>query len=210
MDHRQPRTTMTSNIIRQGLNWVIITRVDDFTLTNQVLDSAYDYNFAQWTSAKGKNSQQRYLTRPNWWTGDGHREPENFDLLKEQYTKIVRKELVHHGLMPFSWANLDVHSAWTVTGEEGSYHTLHEHGYGKISTVTYLKVPPPNPPSMDGGIYLVMHADGFNEVSGPNMRVLPIYPEEGMMLIFPSWILHGVYPQGPGTRQTISFDFKQG
>jgi hypothetical protein len=144
----------------------------------------------------------------------GHVEPKGWPALREKYELIVQREIVNYGLMPSNWSKLHACSAWTVTGEEGSYHTVHEHGPMNVCSVTYLKVPPAPPINEDklenpvsGQIYFIMHADGYNPLSVPNFRVLHITPQEGMIVIFPSWMLHGVYPQGPGIRQTLNIDF---
>lgn len=197
-----------TKIIKQGLNWLLIVDATELVEeTKQVLDDVYQFNFAPFTSAKGEKSVQHYLTNPSWMPKDDHRPPAGWDTLQEKYKNLSKRQLINYGLLPDSWKDFQVHSSWAVAGQEGSYHTVHEHGYNNICTVTYLEVPPPSFHAPDGQIYFIMHSDGYNEMSRPTFRVLPIQPHQGMMVIFPSWMLHGVYPQGPGIRQTLNIDF---
>jgi uncharacterized protein (TIGR02466 family) len=111
--------------------------------------------------------------------------------------------------MPANWNKINANAAWTVTGEEGSYHSLHDHGPSSISTVTYLEVPTAdeelNLPS--GSIFFILDANGYNSLSIPKYRTVHIRPKKGMIVIFPSWLLHGVYPQQAGIRRTLNIDF---
>lgn len=195
-----------SQIFKQGLNWVIVDHIGNLDSTNQMLETVTDDDWHAYTSAKGSNSRQHYIINPTWMPHAGHQEPIGWPDVRRKFTKIVQTEIVNYGLMPMNWTELHACSAWTVTGEEHSYHTIHEHGPMNICSVTYLKVPEKQE-SPAGQIYFVLHSDGYNSLSTPNMRVLHIQPQEGMIVIFPSWILHGVYPQGPGTRQTLNIDF---
>lgn len=197
-----------TKIIRQGLNWVLIVDATDLIEeSKQVINDVYQFNFAPFTSAKGENSIQNYLTNPTWMPQANHKQPKGWDMLQEKFKKLTKRELVNYGLMPDNWKDLGVHSAWTISGNEGSYHTVHEHGYNNICSVIYLEVPPPGEHRPDGQIYFIMNGEGYNELSRPTFRVLPIQPHKGMMVIFPSWLLHGVYPQGPGVRQTLNIDY---
>lgn len=209
MDDGKPGATMNeTRLIKQGLNWVMIVDASDLIeKSKEVLTTVYPFNYAPFTSAKGDKSRQYYLTNPEWMPREDHHPPNGWDSLSNDFKKLAMKNLINHGTFPDSWKGLDVKSSWTVIGEEGSYHTVHEHGYNHICSVTYLEVTEPSPHRPDGQIYFVMHGEGYNEMSRPTFRVLPIQPQKGMMVIFPSWMLHGVYPQGPGIRQTLNIDF---
>ena len=103
--------------------------------------------------------------------------------------------------------------AWTVKGQEHSYHALHYHKkYANrpesapkgeknfISTVTYLHVPKRRW-NGDGAFYFAQLEDGILE-----QRQLD--PEPGVFVIMPSNMLHGAYPQPAGLRQTLNLDFE--
>jgi hypothetical protein len=198
-----------TEIIKQGLNWLIVSSVEDSLIqeTKEVLKGVYDFNFAPFTTASGEHTVQNYLTNPEWCKDPLHHEPRGWDSLQEKFKTHTQRELVNYGLM--QWESMKVHSAWSVAGDQGSYQTIHQHGLGHICTVTYLDVPEEDPQSRNGAIYFVLHSEPFNEFSQPVMRYLNVKPQAGMSIIFPSWILHGVYPQGPGLRRTINIDFKR-
>ena len=195
-----------SQIFRQGLNWVIVDHLSDTEFTDEVINSVTTDDWSAYTSAKGEKSKQHYIMNPSWMPMQGHQEPQGWGTLRSKYEKLVQREVVNYGLMPHNWTNLHACSAWTVVGDEGSYHTIHDHGPNNICSVTYLKVPKEQE-SPAGQIFFVMHADPYSPLSVPTFRVFHIQPQENMIVIFPSWMQHGVYPQGPGIRQTLNIDF---
>ena len=69
-----------------------------------------------------------------------------------------------------------------------------------ISTVTYLRVPERRWDG-DGAFYFVYKKQD-------ELKSYHINPEPGLFIIMPTNLLHGAYPQGPGTRQTLNLDFK--
>lgn len=96
-------------------------------------------------------------------------------------------------------------NAWTITQPENSYQVTHTHPFGHISGNIYLELPEFNSNSAetDGCISFVF--DRPADVQG--VRFLHVKPELGMMLIFPSWLPHQVYPwQGTGKRRVIAWD----
>ena len=105
-------------------------------------------------------------------------------------------------------------TAWTVVGEEGSYHTIHNHivkgrgGMGGISTVLYLNIPESVHKNKSNSIFLVLHADPSSHyINHPCPSLFNIEPEVGTLLIFPPHIPHGTYPQTKGIRQTFNIDY---
>jgi hypothetical protein len=130
-----------TEIIKQGLNWLIISSIDDalVTETKEVLKGVYDFNFAPFTTASGEHTVQNYLTNPEWCKDPLHHKPWGWDSLQEKFKTHTQRELVNYGLM--NWTSMKVHSAWSVAGDQGSYQTIHQHGLGHICTVTYLDVP---------------------------------------------------------------------
>lgn len=199
-----------SHLTRQGNSWIIITHVSDISDAKTMLETVNKQNYADYTSAKGINSKQHYIIPPSWMPSKDHNFPDKWDTISAKYSLIVQKELVHYGIMPLNWKKLYARSAWTVKGEEGSYHTIHEHGPNSVSTILYTTVPPKGEddiPYTNGSTYFVMDGSAYNDLSIPACRVMHVTPKEGMLVIFPSYILHGVYPQGPGLRQTLNIDY---
>lgn len=195
-----------SNIITQGLNWLITEQIEDLSSIKKMLSNVTEEDWSTYTSAKGPNSKQHYVLNPEWMPSKFHQIPEGWDNIKSWYETEVKKTLVHHGLLPSKWQNLSADRAWTVIGEEGSYHTIHDHGPNRVCSVTYIDVPEQQLPKQ-GDIYFVLQCDPYSQLSPVRHKVVHVTPKAGLMVIFPSWLLHGVYPQGPGIRQTLNIDF---
>lgn len=102
-------------------------------------------------------------------------------------------------------------NAWTVIGEENSYHTMHCHNEGTfegISTLVYLEVPETNKDDdPENNLFLATNIAPKNPYYHKNSSSLNINPEVGKLLIFPDWILHGTYPQTKGIRQSFNIDY---
>jgi hypothetical protein len=196
-------------IVTQGLNWVITDHISDLDSIKTVVSDVTSEDWSSYTTAKGPKSRQHYLINPSWMPSEAHKEPRGWSDLKVWYENTVSKSLVHHGLLPSQWNGITAHRAWTVIGEEGSYHTIHDHGPNSVCSVTYIEVPEQNKNDDKAGqIYFVLQSDPYHPLAPVKHKVLHVAPKPGMIVIFPSWILHGVYPQGPGIRQTLNVDFK--
>jgi len=91
---------------------------------------------------------------------------------------------------------LDLHNAWTVYGEEGTYHTLHRHSIVPdfICTVLFLETQGVSAPN--GDFYAVLNNEGYQ-----------FTPRKGDILFFSSDVFHGTYPQVKGLRHTLNMDF---
>ena len=102
-------------------------------------------------------------------------------------------------------------NAWSVIGEENSYHTMHYHNEGTfngISTLVYLEVPETNvEDEPENNLFLATDVSPKNSCYYENSSYLNINPEVGKLLIFPDWVLHGTYPQTKGIRQTFNIDY---
>jgi hypothetical protein len=98
--------------------------------------------------------------------------------------------------------NLKLLSAWTVLGHKNSYHLLHNHNDKKdhIASVLYLKVP--DLKSKEEGNFYYVYQKNNKTNYGTH------HPKKGDLIIFPIWLLHGVYPQPKGLRQTLNLDFE--
>ena len=94
----------------------------------------------------------------------------------------------------------------TFLGEDG-HQTSHHHPAGWLSGVYYVRVPPSvtaSDPAHGGWIEFGRPAACFAEPDGLGTRV--IRPEEGLMVLFPSFVFHGTIPN-PSPDERISFAF---
>ena len=200
------------NIIEYGNNWLI-----EDQLNNELLDDIKDffdknlyslYNDKEGYSTTGDNAEQ-------YWVEKKGEKP--FYFKNKKYEDIERRfrKGIHGRLKAASFLRSDdiqlrQGSAWTVVGEEGSYHIFHTHGDGLIdgvSVVLYLNVPE-SEHDKSNSICLVLHTDPaspFLHKACPN--VYHVNPEVGTLLIFPYHVPHGTYPQTKGIRQTFNIDY---
>jgi uncharacterized protein (TIGR02466 family) len=100
-------------------------------------------------------------------------------------------------------------NCWTITQPANSYQVTHTHPNGDISGNLYLEVPDLNPNSAETDCCISFQ---FGQSPNPShVQFAHIKPAVGMMLIFPSWLPHQVYPwQGTGTRRVLAWDCKLG
>ena len=95
--------------------------------------------------------------------------------------------------------------AWTVYGEHGGYHKVHNHvgEEGKLNHITailYLNTPEKIGVEMKGEFYYFL-------LDKDKIKYHELQPEKGMMIVTPTSTFHGAYPQPEGLRHTLNFDF---
>jgi uncharacterized protein (TIGR02466 family) len=103
---------------------------------------------------------------------------------------------------------------WVVRQRENEYNPLHIHTGSTISAVMYLKVPefkdrniPYKRYKLDDGKITFVHKSAGDPASSFERSLLTIEPEVGTMYLFPSTLLHTVYPfVGDGERVSVSFN----
>jgi len=142
-----------------------------------------------------------------------------FDQLLES---CVKSYVVHcakqHNMFKESYEFAsNVNSAWVVSQYANEYNPIHNHTGCEISGVIYLKVPDVkgrrNLESKKGK----MDSDGdiafvYNTASQRNQDIfekglVQIKPTPGLMLMFPSYLGHTVYPfVGEGERRCVAFN----
>tara|TARA_B100000700_G_scaffold297183_1_gene361861 strand:- start:138 stop:971 length:834 start_codon:yes stop_codon:yes gene_type:complete len=105
-------------------------------------------------------------------------------------------------------------SAWAVCQFQNEYNPVHFHTNCDISSVMYLKIPkydtrwktdrPFKDNTVDGCIEFV---SGSTSTSGLEMGTYRHTPRVGELFLFPSSLLHTVYPfLGDGERRSIAFN----
>jgi len=105
-------------------------------------------------------------------------------------------------------------SAWGVCQFQNEYNPVHFHTACNISSVMYLKIPkyekrwnesrPYKGNDVDGCIEFV---DGVTDLMGLQMGTYRHTPKVGELFLFPSNLLHTVYPfKGDGERRSLAFN----
>jgi len=107
--------------------------------------------------------------------------------------------------------NIRLDQSWIVSQYQGEYNPWHTHS-GNFSGVIYLKIPKGMNEVYEKEFRDHYPASGliefmYGEKSDFRSDNLKFIPEVGMMLIFPSWLKHSVYPfHCDGERRSMSFN----
>ena len=108
------------------------------------------------------------------------------------------------------YINMKFVSGWIVNQKENEYNPAHYHSNCSISAVLYLKVPEFKPrgytgkKNIDGCIEFINSTVDHSMLSAGCFLV---EPKVGQLLMFPSTLLHTVYPfQGSGERRSLAFN----
>ena len=125
---------------------------------------------------------------PNWHTSTVN--GEEYHLINNDLSDIIPtyEEVIGSKLNP--------KNAWTVYGEEGTYHTIHRHHETPDFLCTVLFLETIGVSSPNGDFYAVL-----------NNGVYQFSPTKGDLLVFSSDVCHGTYPQVKGLRHTLNIDF---
>ena len=134
----------------------------------------------------------------------------------------VKSYVVHcaktHGMFKPEYVfDTSVNSAWVVSQYANEYNPLHNHTGCEISGVIYLKTPnvknrrnlesKKGKDDNDGDITFVHSAMGNRNFDVLEKGVFTISPQVGQMVLFPSYLLHTVYPFiGKEERRCIAFN----
>lgn len=108
---------------------------------------------------------------------------------------------------------IDFPSMWIVEQHSGEYNPIHTHTNCDISAVMYLKVPeflPSEKPDRDddGTIYFIGSTGEYSKLKTNSLK---IKPKPGDFFIFPSHMMHTVYPYKTNdnfARRSVSFNAK--
>lgn len=197
-------------IIEDYLDTVLVENIK--LLIQENLDNLYK-NKKEY-STTGKNAEQYWLVdkKSTFFINDSR-----FYKFEEEYKNQILNRIKAVNLFDEKIREnvyLKCDNAWSVIGEENSYHTIHCHNeanYDGISTIVYLQVPETNiEDEPENDIFLATNVGPKNPYYYENANCLNINPEVGKLLIFPDWVLHGTYPQTKGIRQTFNIDYRIG
>lgn len=129
--------------------------------------------------------------------------------LKQIILNHIKKVLVETNFITPN-ENLNLEASWIVKGQSHGYHKLHCHRYledaktSNIATVIYLEMEPEEPmrgpDDRDGYFYYVVPEN--NDIIYGTIK-----PKVNKMIIFPTWLWHGTYPQKKGKRTSLNLDF---
>lgn len=199
------------NIIEYGNNWLIEDQLENELLND--IKKFFDKNLECLLTDKEGYTTTGDSAEQYWIEKRGEKpfyyKNKEYEDIEQRFKEEILGRLKAADLLKTDDIQLQQATAWMVIGEEGSYHTIHNHADGRmegISVVLYLNVPD----SKDhlNSIFLVLHTDPsshFIKQGCPSIH--HIKPEVGKVLIFPYHIPHGTYPQTKGIRQTFNIDY---
>ena len=169
-------------------------------LSELILERASQEPGVQQTNRGGWQSKNDLLDWPY---------PE-IDQLKHWIVDAVMSMTVHTTGNPEIKVGLQV-SAWANVNRFGDFNTPHSHPQSNWSGVYYVRTgaePADNQYSGMIEFFDPRFAVEMNKVPGdPFYGRYKVRPEDGMVLVFPSWLLHFVYPYlGEDERISISFN----
>ena len=134
----------------------------------------------------------------------------------------VRSYIVHcaksHGFFEETHTfQSSINSAWIVSQYANEYNPLHNHNGCDISAVIYLKCPDvkgrrnleskKGKHDNDGDISFIHSAIGNRNFDVFEKGVINITPVPGLLVMFPSYLIHTVYPFiGEGERRCLPFN----
>ena len=143
--------------------------------------------------------------------------PHEGDEVGEMFGSVLErlaKEFVNRSMGEETECKTSIESMWTVHSYSGDYNPIHDHGTKTpmgVSCIMYLQVPRciqtlGNPAeefeglnessaAVDGLTYLTWGSIGMRDVN--IMRPITeeyVKPEIGTLIMFPSWLRHGVMP----------------
>jgi uncharacterized protein (TIGR02466 family) len=89
-----------------------------------------------------------------------------------------------------------INNCWAISNDKNAFNILHHHPNSILSGVYYVKVP-----ENSGNIYFYDPRSGgqmllppFQQVTAWTVGKITYKPTEGLFVIFPSWLWHGVEP----------------
>lgn len=201
------------NIIEYGTSWLIEDQLNT-ELLNEIKDFfknhlEFLYKDKEGYSTTGNNAEQYWIEKKG--EKQFYYKNQEYENIEKKFRKEIHGRLKAASLLRTEEIKLQQNTAWTVIGEEGSYHTVHTHSdsiMDGIVTVLYLNVPDSESDSTSNSIFLVLHTDPSSHFTSQSCSSTKhIKSEVGKLLIFPNHIPHGTYPQTKGIRQTFNVDY---
>ena len=112
-----------------------------------------------------------------------------------------------------SGRKLKLDSLWINVMKKGAVHTPHIHPHSAISGTYYVTAPPGSGAIRfeDPRLPMMMAAPPRKKTARPeNRSFVDVTPKPGMLLLWESWLRHGVEPNAArGPRISISFNYRR-
>ena len=199
----RPKTAV--NIMRCQFPNEITTELNEY-IESTIIPNNVDHSEGLVGQIRQNKEKSAQLTFPH----EGDEVGEMFGGVLER----LAKEFVNRSMGEEIECKTSIESMWTVHSYSGDYNPIHDHGTKTpmgVSCIMYLQVPRciqtlGNPAeefeglnessgAVDGFTYLTWGSNGMRDVN--MMRPITeeyVKPEIGTLIMFPSWLRHGVMP----------------
>ena len=189
----------------------IINKAGDAVLADDGLSKKWDFS----ESLVGKVSKEVAIPMYN-------QQESNYALMiLRKYCQEYLKQMQEWG-RSYEWnkatngatpreEDINVAQSWIVSQYKNEYNPWHKHS-GHFSGVIYLKIPDGmkdhfNQETKDHYPASGLIEFAYGEAQDMRSDTLMVNPEVGMILVFPSWLKHSVYPfYCDGERRSMSFN----
>jgi uncharacterized protein (TIGR02466 family) len=163
------------------------------------------------SGARTKSSQGGWQSAADFFKW---REPEIIalrDILVPQLTRMMQLAVAGQ---PGKSVEVNFGMAgWANVNRDGDFNVLHSHSNNHWSGAFYVNMGEPDPEVKLNGAFEFYEPRGaatMGQIPGFNFgHTLPIVPQVGMLMLFPSFMPHAVHPfRGKGERICIAFNAK--
>jgi len=97
------------------------------------------------------------------------------------------------------------HTGWIVVSRQGGYNSAHVHPHGTFTTIYHVRVP--HRPFPQGYVEFI-NPVGSATLQSFGQPTELVAPEEGTLLIVPSYLMHAVHPvDGDAERISLNMDY---
>ncbi len=177
--------------------WTFQIPADIFSRINMELRNKLDQLIA---AAPDKNSRGGFLQTAH----DLHTLPEMQEL--NGYFMNAVNDVI--GILSTKQKDVEITGCWANIHPSDSSHKAHSHPNNFLSAVYYVTAPPGGREITfwDPRIQHYIMTPEFEQSNAHNTEHLTIEVEEGMLLLFPSWLVHSV-PGSASNERRISISF---
>jgi len=142
--------------------------------------------------------------------------PRRASIFEELEAKIARYVAAFARELQFEMGGrrCELDSLWINVMKKGAIHAPHIHPHSVISGTYYVAVPPGSGAIRfeDPRLAMMMAAPPRKKSARPENRpFVDVRPKAGMLLLWESWLRHGVEPsQAKDPRISVSFNYRMG
>jgi len=180
-------------------------RVPDADGMNQVLRDLILAEEAEQVSL-GRSNIGGWHSRPDFLN-----RPESAVAALTTWVTWAVKQMVAATAGPSAFKGTLSVAAWATTCRAGAYHAPHSHPDSAWSGVYYVDAGTINPDRPLSGVLEFLDprvgAEAVSAPGDPYGEPVRVRPEDGLLVVFPSWLYHWVHPYaGQTPRIAVSFN----